>query len=239
MTILNRFKQIYVEIGNVCNLQCSFCPEVERKKAQMSAADFATVLDKVQDHTDSIYLHLMGEPLYGPLDREKRSRIVASRRIGTRRLIEALGRTRVHLVVASSAAVYGYGEGPPITETTAIQPPKDRLALALLGCEEEADRLRENGSTVTLVRLGPVIAPGGFPELLRDLFDRRITWRSAHGTASGSNGESSRPSPASATSVTVSGSSAAASACRSASREEPPTWSVIASASGESASPAP
>jgi NAD dependent epimerase/dehydratase family enzyme len=125
-------------------------------------------------------VHLMGEPLYGPLDREKRSRIVASRRIGTKRLIEALGRTRVHLIVASSAAVYGYGEGPPITETTAIQPPKDRLALALLGCEEEADGLRENGSIVTLVRLGPVIAPGGFPELLRDLFDRRITWRNTH-----------------------------------------------------------
>lgn len=128
-------------------------------------------------------IHLMGEPLYGPLTRDKRARIVASRRIGTKRLIEALGRTRVHLIAASSAAVYGSGEGPPLTETTAVQRPKNKLALELLGCEEAADHLRENGSTVTLVRLGAVIAPGAFPEALRDLFDRRIAWRGAHAEA--------------------------------------------------------
>jgi NAD dependent epimerase/dehydratase family enzyme len=125
-------------------------------------------------------IHLMGEPLYGPLTRDKRARIVASRRVGTKRLVEALGRTRVHLIAASSTAVYGHGEGLPLTETTAVQRPKDKLALALLGCEEAADHLRENGSIVTLVRLGPVIAPGAFPEPLRDLFDRRVTWRKAH-----------------------------------------------------------
>jgi uncharacterized protein len=125
-------------------------------------------------------IHLMGEPLYGPLTRDKRARIVASRRIGTKRLIEALGRARVHLIVASSTAVYGHGEGPELTETTAVQRPKDKLALALLGCEEAADHLRENGSTVTLVRLGAVIAPGAFPAQLQDLFDRRIAWRNAH-----------------------------------------------------------
>lgn len=124
-------------------------------------------------------IHLMGEPLYGPLTRDKRARIVASRRIGTKRLLEALGRTRVHLIVASSAAVYGYGEGPPVTETTAVQRPKDKLALALLGCEEAADHLRENGSIVTLVRLGAVIAPDAFPGPLCNLFARRMTF-SAH-----------------------------------------------------------
>ena len=125
-------------------------------------------------------IHLMGEPLYGPLTREKRARIVASRRIGTKRLVEALGRTRVHLIAASSAAVYGFDEGPPLTETTAVRRPKDKLALALLGCEEAAEHLRENGSIVTLVRLGPVIAPGAFPEPLWQLFHRRAAWREAH-----------------------------------------------------------
>lgn len=125
-------------------------------------------------------IHLMGEPLYGPLTRDKRARIVASRRIGTKRLIEALGRTRVHLIVASSTAVYGYGEGRELTETTAVQRPKNKLALALLGCEEAADHLRENGSTVTLVRFGAVIAPGAFPAQLQGLFDRRMAWRKAH-----------------------------------------------------------
>jgi len=125
-------------------------------------------------------VHLMGEPLYGPLTREKRASIVASRRVGTERLVEALGRTRIHLIVASSAAVYGFGEGPPLTETTQVQRPKDKLALALLGCEEAAERLRENGSIVSLVRMGPVIAPGAFPDSLRALFDRRIGWRNFH-----------------------------------------------------------
>ena len=125
-------------------------------------------------------IHLMGEPLYGPLTRDKRAQIVASRRIGTERLIEALADQPVHLIVASSAAVYGFGEGPPLTESTAVKKPKDRLALALLACEEAADRLRDNGSTVTLVRLGPVIGPGAFPDQLLELFERRIAWREAH-----------------------------------------------------------
>jgi uncharacterized protein (TIGR01777 family) len=125
-------------------------------------------------------MHLMGEPLYGPLTRDKRARIVASRRIGTKRLIEGLGRSRVHLIVASSTAVYGFRAGPELTETTAVQRPRDQLALALLGCEEAADHLRENGSTVTLVRLGAVIAPGAFPYMLRQLFDHRMGWRNAH-----------------------------------------------------------
>jgi uncharacterized protein len=125
-------------------------------------------------------IHLMGEPLYGPLTREKRARIVASRRTGTKRLIDALGRDRVHLIAASSASVYGYAGGPPLTETTSVQRPKDKLALALLSCEEAAEQLRENGSIVTQVRLGPVIAPGVFPEPLKRLFDQRIAWRNAH-----------------------------------------------------------
>lgn len=125
-------------------------------------------------------IHLMGEPLYGPLTRENRGRIIASRRIPTGRLVEALGRRRVHLIVASSAAVYGGGEGPPLTETTPVQPPKNKMALALLGCEEEAERLRDNGSIVTHVRLGAVIAPQSFVEPLHGLLARRLIWRKAH-----------------------------------------------------------
>jgi uncharacterized protein (TIGR01777 family) len=123
-------------------------------------------------------VHLMGEPLYGPLSRGRRSRIVASRQDATRALIEALGRSRVHLIAASSTAVYGRGEGPPLTETSAIKPPKNKLALALLACEEAADRLRENGSTVTVVRFGHVIAPdGAFTDALLSLHRRGMTWR--------------------------------------------------------------
>jgi nucleoside-diphosphate-sugar epimerase len=82
-------------------------------------------------------IHLMGEPLAGPLSREKRDRITASRRGGTRHIAETL-RHPVHLILASSTAVYGYGEGPAVTETSTVRPPKNKLALALLACEEEA-----------------------------------------------------------------------------------------------------
>lgn len=126
-------------------------------------------------------VHLMGEPLYGRVSSDRRTRIAGSRRKGTGALIEALGRNRVHLIAASSTAVYGSGEGPPLTETSSIKPPKNKLALALLACEEAADRLRENGSTVTIVRFGHVIAQeGGFIQPLRSVHRKGLTWRDTH-----------------------------------------------------------
>jgi uncharacterized protein (TIGR01777 family) len=125
-------------------------------------------------------IHLMGEPPHGAATRHNRLRIAASRRTGTRRLMEALGRQRVHLIAASSVAVYGFGAGPPLTETTAVKRPKDKLALTLLGCEEAAEQIGANGSTITQVRLGLVIAPGAFPERLRQLHAAGLTWQAPH-----------------------------------------------------------
>lgn len=125
-------------------------------------------------------VHLMGEPVFGPATRAYRERIVASRRGTTRRLAETLGRQKVHLILASSAAVYGFGAGPPLAETSPASPPKDKLAQALLGCEEAAEQIAANGSTVTSVRLGLVIASGGFLEPLRKLHASGFTWRTPH-----------------------------------------------------------
>lgn len=58
-----RLKRIYVEISNVCNLKCSFCPTVGRPDKSVSLEDFSDTLEKIGPHTDEIYLHLMGEPL--------------------------------------------------------------------------------------------------------------------------------------------------------------------------------
>lgn len=60
------FKKIYIEISNICNLQCTFCPEVERPKKVMNAANFHSVIKKVKNSADEIALHLMGEPLAHP-----------------------------------------------------------------------------------------------------------------------------------------------------------------------------
>lgn len=60
------FKRIYVEITNVCNLACSFCPGTSRRAHFMSAEEFRTVARKIRPFTDYIYLHVMGEPLLHP-----------------------------------------------------------------------------------------------------------------------------------------------------------------------------
>lgn len=60
-------KRIYVEIGNVCNLQCDFCPPVERAKASMDEPFFERVMAEVAPLADEVCLHLMGEPLNHPL----------------------------------------------------------------------------------------------------------------------------------------------------------------------------
>ena len=61
--MLNR---AYVEITNVCNLACSFCPGTARPHRFMPAAEFRTVAGKLRRHTDYLYLHVMGEPLLHP-----------------------------------------------------------------------------------------------------------------------------------------------------------------------------
>ncbi|RZA16259.1 MAG: radical SAM/SPASM domain-containing protein [Proteobacteria bacterium] len=61
-----RFAKIHIEISNICNLQCSFCPAVERKKGTMSVNDFAKILAQVGPLAEQICLHLMGEPLLHP-----------------------------------------------------------------------------------------------------------------------------------------------------------------------------
>jgi radical SAM protein with 4Fe4S-binding SPASM domain len=63
---VQKLKKIYLEISNICNLQCSFCPEVERGKKILSATDFKNTVDKIKDHTEELALHLMGEPLAHP-----------------------------------------------------------------------------------------------------------------------------------------------------------------------------
>ncbi len=63
---MRRFQRIYIEISNVCNVQCSFCPTVDRQKQVMSAGQFRSVLERVAPHTSEVYLHLMGEPLGHP-----------------------------------------------------------------------------------------------------------------------------------------------------------------------------
>ena len=63
---MKRFNKVYLEISNVCNLKCSFCPGTKRKAKVMTEAEFSALLPKLQPYTDFLYFHLMGEPLCHP-----------------------------------------------------------------------------------------------------------------------------------------------------------------------------
>lgn len=61
-----RFQKVNVEISNVCNLQCSFCPEVVREKKLMDLDLFREVIAQIAPLTELVCLHLMGDPLVHP-----------------------------------------------------------------------------------------------------------------------------------------------------------------------------
>lgn len=61
-----RFSKINVEIGNICNLQCSFCPEIVRAKKLMAPELFEKIAPELARLTDQVTFHLMGDPLVHP-----------------------------------------------------------------------------------------------------------------------------------------------------------------------------
>lgn len=60
---MKKFKKIYIEITNICNLNCSFCSKDKRKKREMNLLEFEKILKKIDFLTDYLYLHVKGEPL--------------------------------------------------------------------------------------------------------------------------------------------------------------------------------
>lgn len=63
---MKKFDKIYVEITNICNLNCSFCIDTNRKKEFMSLDNFELVISKIKNYTNLIALHIKGEPLIHP-----------------------------------------------------------------------------------------------------------------------------------------------------------------------------
>ena len=60
------FDRIYVEIGNICNMSCSFCAGTKRAPKRMSAREFEEVCKKLFGFGENLYFHVMGEPLLHP-----------------------------------------------------------------------------------------------------------------------------------------------------------------------------
>lgn len=52
----------YLEITNVCNLDCVFCPKTARAKRSLTLEQFDALTTKLQGEIRFLYFHLMGEP---------------------------------------------------------------------------------------------------------------------------------------------------------------------------------
>ena len=63
---MKRFQKIYLEISNLCNLHCAFCPGTRRAPHRMTEEEFSSLLPKLRPYSDYLYFHLMGEPLLHP-----------------------------------------------------------------------------------------------------------------------------------------------------------------------------
>lgn len=57
----------YLEITNICNLDCVFCPKNARKKQRMTMEQYDLLTDKLRGQIRFLYFHLMGEPMLHPL----------------------------------------------------------------------------------------------------------------------------------------------------------------------------
>lgn len=61
-----RFKKIYIEITNACNLNCSFCIKNKRKINYINLDNYKYIINKIKPYTKEIYMHILGEPLLHP-----------------------------------------------------------------------------------------------------------------------------------------------------------------------------
>lgn len=52
----------YLEITNVCNLDCVFCPKTARAKHTLTMEEFDTLTSQLKGEVKFLYFHLMGEP---------------------------------------------------------------------------------------------------------------------------------------------------------------------------------
>ena len=57
----------YLEITNVCNLNCVFCPKTTREKHTMTLEEFDMLTNRLSGEVKFLYFHLMGEPFLHPM----------------------------------------------------------------------------------------------------------------------------------------------------------------------------
>lgn len=66
MDTKHNITRCYLEITNICNLNCVFCPKTTRKKHMMTQEEFDTLTTHLTGAVKFLYFHLMGEPFLHP-----------------------------------------------------------------------------------------------------------------------------------------------------------------------------
>lgn len=104
-----KFRKVYIEISNVCNLKCSFCPQtyLQRESEFMQADFFESLVKQVSPKVYLLCLHVMGEPLNHPqlpdlikiCEKEKQAVSIVTNGVQLKgRNIEALLNPTVHQI---------------------------------------------------------------------------------------------------------------------------------------------
>lgn len=61
-----RFEKIYIELSDICGLNCGFCPSVKGVRGAMSVEKFGIIAKKVAGVGRIYTFHLLGDPLVLP-----------------------------------------------------------------------------------------------------------------------------------------------------------------------------
>ena len=59
-------KKAFLEITNICNLSCAFCPGTHRAPKSLTDEEFPFLAARIRPWADYLYFHLMGEPTAHP-----------------------------------------------------------------------------------------------------------------------------------------------------------------------------
>ncbi len=108
-------------------------------------------------------VNLAGEPLFGARwTPERKQEILASRQLGTQKIVEAIGAAEPKpavLVNASAVGYYGTSETASFDETSPAG--DDFLAHVCQTWEAEAEQVKQSGTRLVILRLGIVLGMGG------------------------------------------------------------------------------
>lgn len=122
------------------------------------------------DGLDAV-LHLAGEPVFGLWTAERRKRIMDSRVLGTRSVVEGFARSKQPpRVLVSGSAIGFYGNTGDREMTEQSSAGSGFLADVCRAWEGEAEKVLPSGARLVLLRTGFVLGRGGAMKMMLPVF---------------------------------------------------------------------